>query len=163
MLKKDMDVLFSSKSDEWSTPQHIFDVLNQKFNFTLDPASDGVNNKCAKHYTIQTNGLNQTWHRETVFVNPPYSKTYDWVSKSYHEVLKGDTTVVMLLPSRTDTKWFHEFCLDPILVKSVTFIKGRLKFGGHKNSAPFPSMIVEFCPPKKTQSAPEITTMSNKR
>ena len=163
MLKKDMDVLFSSKSDEWSTPQHIFDVLNQKFNFTLDPASDGVNNKCAKYYTIQTNGLNQTWHRETVFVNPPYSKTYDWVSKSYHEVLKGNTTVVMLLPARTDTKWFHEFCLDPILVKSVTFIKGRLKFGGHKNSAPFPSMIVEFCPPKKTQSVPEITTMSNKR
>lgn len=162
MLQKDLDVMFSHKSDEWSTPQHIFDKLNQKYNFTLDPASDGANNKCAKHFTMKENGLTQNWHGETVFINPPYSKTYDWVKKAYHEVLTGDTTVVMLLPARTDTKWFHEFCMDPVLVESISFIKGRLKFGNQKNSAPFPSMIIEFCRPKSVPSKPDIYTMSNK-
>jgi len=162
MLKKDMDVLFSHKSDEWTTPQNMFDKLNQKYNFTLDPASDGTNNKCAKHYTIKENGLAQSWKGETVFINPPYSKTYDWVCKAYHEVISGNTTVVMLLPARTDTKWFHEFCMDPVLVKSISFIKGRLKFGGQKNSAPFPSMVVEFGNPKKPPSQPDIFSMSNK-
>ena len=162
MNKNDMDVLFSRKSDEWSTPQNIFDKLNAKYNFTLDPASDGVNNKCAKHYTPQTNGLAQSWSGENVFINPPYSKTYDWVAKAFHEVANGNTTVVMLLPARTDTRWFHEFCLDPILVKSITFIKGRLKFGNQKNPAPFPSMIVEFCHPKKPPAQPDIFTIGNK-
>ena len=162
MLKKDRDVLFSHKSDEWSTPQHIFDNLNQKYNFTLDPASDGINNKCTKHYTIQTNGLGQSWANETVFINPPYSKTYDWVKKAYHEAMGGNTKIVMLLPARTDTKWFHEFCMDPFVVNSISFIKGRLKFGGQKNSAPFPSMVVEFSHPKKTPSLPNMLTMSNK-
>jgi phage N-6-adenine-methyltransferase len=162
MLKKDMDVLFSHKSDEWSTPQHIFDNLNHKYNFTLDPASDGTNNKCVKHYTPKENGLSQSWHGETVFINPPYSKTYDWVSKAYHEAMGGNTTIVMLLPARTDTKWFHEFCTDAFVAKSVTFIKGRLKFGGQKNPAPFPSMVVEFSHPKKTPSLPSMFTMSNK-
>lgn len=162
MLEHDRKVLFSHKSDSWATPQHIFDKLNSQYNFTLDPASDDVNAKCTKHYTEQQNGLAQSWNGETVFINPPYSKTYEWVRKAYHEVANGNTTVIMLLPARTDTKWFHEFCLDPILVKSVTFIKGRLKFGGQKNSAPFPSMIVEFCNPKKPPSSPHIFTMSNK-
>ena len=162
MLKKDMDVLFSHKSDEWSTPQHIFDKLNQKYNFTLDPASDGINNKCAKHFTMKENGLLQDWKGETVFINPPYSKTYDWVHKAFHEAMHNSCTVVMLLPARVDTRWFHEFCLDPLVTKSVTFIKGRLKFGGNKNSAPFPSMIVEFCAPKQQPQQPNVVTMSNK-
>lgn len=162
MLEHDRKVLFSHKSDNWSTPQHIFDKLNLKYNFTLDPASDGTNNKCIKHYTEQQNGLAQDWSGETVFINPPYSQTYDWVKKAHDEVANGNTSVVMLLPARTDTKWFHEFCLDPVLVKSVSFIKGRLKFGGQKNSAPFPSMIVEFCSPKTNPSPPDIFTMSNK-
>ena len=162
MLKKDRDVLFSSKSDEWATPQWLFDKLNSEFNFTLDPASDGVNNKCAKHHTIQTNGLTHSWKGESVFINPPYSKTYDWVSKAYHEAAGGNTTIVMLLPARVDSRWVHDFCLDPLLVKSVTFIRGRLKFGNSKNSAPFPSMIVEFGHPNKVPTPPEIITMKNK-
>jgi phage N-6-adenine-methyltransferase len=162
MNKNDMDVLFSRKSDEWSTPQHIFDKLNAKYNFTLDPASDGVNNKCAKHYTPQTNGLAQSWNGENVFINPPYSKTYDWVKKAHTEAKDNGVTTVMLLPARVDSRWFHEFCLDPILVKSLTFIKGRLKFGSSKNSAPFPSIIVEFGSPNKTPTQPEIISMKNK-
>lgn len=161
MLKKDMDVLFSRKSDEWSTPQWLFDKLNTEFNFTLDPASDGVNNKCAKHYTIQTNGLAHSWKGESVFINPPYSKTYDWVSKAYHEAYNGVNSIV-LVPARTDTKWFHEFCFDMFACKSITFIKGRLKFGGQKNSAPFPSMLIEFGMPNKIPTPPQIKTMSNK-
>jgi phage N-6-adenine-methyltransferase len=162
MNKNDLNVLFSHKSDNWATPQWLFDKLNKNYNFTLDPCASQDNAKCSKFYTESDNGLTKSYTNETVFVNPPYSKTYDWVFKAFHESLRGDTTIVMLLPARTDTKWFHEFCLDPILVKSVTFIKGRLKFGGHKNSAPFPSMVVEFCPPKKTPSMPVMTTMSNK-
>jgi len=161
MNKNDRDVLFSSKSDEWSTPQWLFDKLNQKYNFTLDPASDGVNNKCAKHYTAQTNGLDQSWANETVFINPPYSKTYDWVKKAYHEAFSG-TTTVLLVPARMDSKWMHEFCFDPFVCKSITFIRGRLKFGGSKNSAPFPSMIVEFGPPNKTPVQPQMKSMANK-
>ena len=76
MNKNQRSVLFSSKSDEWSTPQWLFDKLNKTYNFTLDPASDGINNKCAKHYTPTQNGLSQSWSGETVFINPPYSNTY---------------------------------------------------------------------------------------
>lgn len=162
MLKKDMDVLFSRKSDEWTTPQWLFENLNVKYNFTLDPASDGTNNKCIKHYTIQDDGLVQSWKDEVVFINPPYSKVYDWVKKAHTEAKQNNATVVMLLPARVDSRWFHDFCLDPLLVKSVTFIRGRLKFGNSKNSAPFPSMIVEFGHPNKVPTPPEIITMKNK-
>lgn len=161
MEKKDLEVIFSHKSDEWSTPQWLFGKLNTQYNFTLDPASDGVNNKCVKHYTQQTNGLMQSWIGETVFINPPYSKTYDWVSKAYHEAFNGVTSV-LLVPARMDTKWVHEFCFDPFVCKSITFIKGRLKFGTQKNSAPFPSMIVEFGSPSKLPQQPAILTTTNK-
>ena len=157
-----MDVLFSRKSDEWTTPQWLFDKLNEQYSFTLDPASDGLNNKCVKHYTIQTDGLSQSWKGETVFINPPYSKTYDWVKKAHNEGLSNNTKCIMLIPARTDTRWYHEFCLDPLAVKSITFIKGRLKFGQQKNPAPFPSMIVEFGIQNKINVQPEIKTMNNK-
>ena len=129
MLKKDRDVIFSHKSDEWATPQWLYDKLNKSFNFTLDPASDGTNNKCNNHHTIQTDGLSQDWSGQTVFINPPYSKTYDWVKKAHTEATNNSVISVMLLPSRTDTKWFHEFCLDGKITKEICFIKGRLKFG----------------------------------
>ena len=162
MNKNDMNVLFSSKSDEWATPQWLFDKLNKTHNFTLDPASDGTNNKCAKHYTQAQNGLSQSWSGETVFINPPYSKTYDWVSKAYHEAFSSGTTSILLVPARMDSKWFHEFCFDPFVCKSITFIRGRLKFGGSKNSAPFPSMIIEFSGPSKNPVQPQMKSMANK-
>jgi site-specific DNA-methyltransferase (adenine-specific) len=161
MLKKDRDAIFSHKSDEWATPQWLFDKLNKTFNFTLDPASDGVNNKCSNHYTINEDGLSKDWTGQIVFINPPYSKTYDWVKKAYNEAANNSVVSLMLLPSRTDTKWFHEFCLDGKMAKEICFIKGRLKFGNEKNSAPFPSMIIIFGP-ENINIGCKITKMSNK-
>lgn len=141
---KDMDkVLFSSKTDLWSTPQDFFDKLNEEFNFTLDPCATDSNHKCGKYFTIDDDGLKQNWEGNIVFCNPPYGrKIYKWVEKCYNESKKQRTTVVMLIPARTDTKYFHEFIYHK--AKDIRFIKGRLKFGSSKNSAPFPSMIVVF-------------------
>ena len=143
MQKHDREVLFSKKSDEWATPQWLFDDLNKVHGFTLDPASTDENCKCPSHFTLEDDGLTKDWSGETVFINPPYSKCFDWVKKAHTEAQKGVKTV-MLLPARVDSRWFYEFCFDPFVCKSITFIRGRLKFGGSKNSAPFPSAIIIF-------------------
>lgn len=134
--------MFSSQRDNWETPQDLFNKLNAKFNFTLDPCANAENAKCQKYFTQEQDGLRQDWQGETVFCNPPYGREIKkWISKAYQESLKPDTLVVMLLPSRTDTTWFHDYILP---YGKINFIKGRLKFGNSKNSAPFPSMIVVF-------------------
>jgi len=136
-------VMFSSKTDEWSTPQDFFDELNKEFNFTLDPCATPENAKCEKYYTREDDGLKQDWSGETVFCNPPYGKVIkNWVKKCYEESRKPNTTVVMLIPARTDTAWFHDYIYHK--AKEIRFIRGRLKFGDAKNSAPFPSMVVVF-------------------
>lgn len=137
------NALFTSKTCEWSTPQELFDKLNKEFEFTLDPCADDDNHKCDKYYTRQQNGLLQSWKNERVFCNPPYGRAIvDWVQKCFYEVYRGDCELaVMLLPARTDTKWFHDYIYKKA---EIRFIKGRLKFGGAKQSAPFPSMIVVF-------------------
>lgn len=133
-------VMFSSTTDLWATPQDFFDTLNAEFHFTLDPCSTHENAKCAKHYTAAENGLTQTWGGETVFCNPPYGRELPkWVRKCYDESERA--TVVMLIPARTDTKWFHDYIYGKA---EIRFIRGRLKFGNSKNSAPFPSMVVVF-------------------
>lgn len=130
--------LFSSNTCEWETPIDLFNILDHEFNFTLDPCSNNNNFKCKKHYTLKENGLVQDWSSDIVFMNPPYGRDiYNWVRKAYN----SNTTVACLLPARTDTKWFHEFIYNK---SEIRFIKGRLKFGRSKNSAPFPSMIVIF-------------------
>ena len=134
--------MFSSKTDLWSTPNDFFDKLNDEFRFTLDPCSTHENAKCYKHFTEEENGLLQDWGNEVVFCNPPYGRQIkDWVKKSYEESQKGNTTVVMLIPARTDTIYFHEYIYHKA---EIRFIKGRLKFGNAKNSAPFPSMVAIF-------------------
>ena len=138
------DVLFSHKSDEWGTPQELFDELDAEFNFTLDPCATADNHKCDKYYTREQNGLLKSWKNEIVFCNPPYSKVADWVRKCAYERLIHGTTSVLLIPARTDTKWFHEYIYRG--GAEIRFIKGRLKFGDSKNSAPFPSMICIFKP-----------------
>lgn len=136
------DIMFSSKSENWTTPQELFNNLNDEFHFTLDPAASDENHKCEHYYTIDDDGLKQDWGGHIVFCNPPYCrKTGDWVKKAYIESQKPETTVVMLLPSRTDVRWFHDFVLP---FGEIRFIKGRLKFGSSKNSAPFASIIVIF-------------------
>lgn len=134
--------LLTSKTDEWETPSNVFEKLDKEFRFTLDPCSTEENHKCAKYYTKQQDGLIQTWGGETVFCNPPYGKAIkDWIRKAWKEHTKPGTTVVMLLPARTDTEWFHRYIYNRA---EIRFIKGRLRFGTAKNSAPFPSMIVIY-------------------
>lgn len=136
------DLIFSSKSMEWATPQDLFDKLDGEFGFTLDPCSTDDNAKCKRHYTLAENGLKQDWGGQIVFCNPPYGRQIGaWVEKCYRESQKPNTLVVMLLPARTDTKWFHQFIYHH---SEIRFVRGRLKFGGSKNSAPFPSMIVIY-------------------
>lgn len=135
--------LFSSDNEVWSTPQFFYDELNKEFGFNLDPCANSENAKCDKYFTKEQNGLIQDWGGYTVFCNPPYGrKISDWVEKCYKEAQKPNTSVVMLIPARTDTKYFHEFIYHK--VEEIRFIKGRLKFGDSKNSAPFPSMVVIF-------------------
>ena len=135
------DLMFSSKTDMWATPQDVFDKLNDEFNFNTDVCASKSNAKCSHYYTEEDDGLAQEW-KGSCFMNPPYGRTIgQWVSKAYKESTKG-ATVVCLVPARTDTKWWHENIIDNDA--EVRFIKGRLKFGGHKNSAPFPSAIVIF-------------------
>ena len=130
------NVHFSSKTPEWSTPQEVFDALNSEFAFTLDPASTDENAKCKKHYTQEQDGLAQSWEGERVFVNPPYGRVIGaWVQKMSEG---GASVCVALLPARTDTRWFHDYILGKA---ELRFLRGRLKFGGSKSSAPFPSMI----------------------
>lgn len=134
-----MNVHFSSKSDNWATPQDFFDKLNQEFNFTLDPCASSENAKCKNFYTKEDNGLTKSWDNNVVFCNPPYGRVLkDWVKKA-SEARGG--VVVMLIPARTDTRYFHEYIYNKA---EIRFIKGRLKFGDSKNSAPFPSMVVIF-------------------
>lgn len=136
------ELMFSSNTDMWSTPWDFFNKLNDEFHFTLDPCSTHENAKCYKHFTIEENGLLQDWGGEKVFCNPPYGRQIkDWVKKSYEESQKENTTVVMLIPARTDTIYFHEYIYHKA---EIRFIKGRLKFGDAKNAAPFPSMVVIF-------------------
>ena len=132
--------MFTSKTPEWSTPQDLFDRLDKKYHFTLDPCCTHENAKCEKHYTKEDQGLNQSWAGEVVFMNPPYGREIlVWMENAYNESL-GGTTVVCLVPSRTDTKWWHDYAMKG----EIEFIRGRLKFGGCKNNAPFPSAIVVF-------------------
>ncbi len=136
------ELMFSSKTDLWSTPWNFFDKLNDEFHFTLDPCSTHENAKCYKHFTIEEDGLLQDWGNEVVFCNPPYGRQIkDWIKKAYEESQKDNTTVVMLIPARTDTIYFHEYIYHKA---EIRFIKGRLKFGDAKNAAPFPSMVVIF-------------------
>lgn len=137
------NVHFSSASGNWSTPQDFFDKLNEEFHFTLDPCADGLNHKCEKYYTEEQDGLKQDWSGEIVFCNPPYGRDVPkWVQKCFNEVYAGECKcAVMLLNARTDTRWFHDYIYRRA---EIRFVKGRLKFGGQAQPAPFPSMVVVF-------------------
>lgn len=134
-----MEVHFSSKTDLWETPQDFFESYNSKYGFTLDVCADDSNHKCATYFTKEVDGLKQQW-QGVCWMNPPYGKEISkWMKKAYESSLEG-ATVVCLVPSRTDTKWWHDYAMKG----EIEFIKGRLKFGGSKNPAPFPSAVVIF-------------------
>lgn len=130
---------------EWGTPQELFDKLNEEFHFTLDPCASDLNHKCDKYYTKEANGLIQDWTGEVVFCNPPYGREiYDWAAKCHYEWKEHNVTVVMLIPARTDTRWFHDYIYHQA---EIDFLRGRLAYtceGGNSQKAPFPSMIVIF-------------------
>lgn len=136
------DVMFSSRSDNWATPTDLFNKLNEEFHFNLDPCANAYNHKCDRYFTKEQDGLKQNWGGNRVFCNPPYGKEINkWVLKCSEESKKNNTLVVMLIPERTDTRWFHDYIYEKA---EIRFIKGRLRFGESKNPAPFPSMIVVF-------------------
>lgn len=142
-LEYDMDnIHFSSKTDQWATPISLFTKLDALFNFKTDVCADADNAKCELFYTEQVNGLDQEWSG-VCWMNPPYGRSIgDWVKKAYQSSLDNGATVVCLLPARPDTRWWHDYCVKG----EMFFLKGRLKFGDAKNSAPFPSAIVVFRP-----------------
>jgi len=132
--------LMSSNTDEWATPKLFFEELNKKYNFTLDPCATNENHKCNYYFTKEQDGLKQSWSDQRVFCNPPYGREINkWVEKAYNENKNNNVFVVMLVPARTDTRWFHDYIYNKHEIK---FIKGRLKFNDGKQSAPFPSMLV---------------------
>lgn len=140
-------VMYSSKTDLWETPQQFFDRLNNEFHFTLDVCALPENAKCPNFYSPEQNGLSMPWEG-VCWCNPPYGCTVgQWVRRAHFVAVAG-TTVVMLLPARTDTRWFHDYIYQNKNVE-LRFIRGRLKFGGSKNSAPFPSMVAIFRPGKR--------------
>ena len=142
------DTMFSSKNQFWCTPQAFFDKLDAEFHFTLDPCASAKCAKCAKFYTPEDNGLIQSWAGETVFVNPPYGREIsEWVLKAWHESRIAGSTVVMLIPARTDTSYWHDFIFP--YAAEIRYIRGRLKFTDEDGTpasagAPFPSAVVVF-------------------
>lgn len=148
-------VHYSSKSDNWATPTDFFRKVEAEFGlFDLDPCADGTNYKSSCFYTAGDDGLEFEWFGR-VWCNPPYGRGIGkWVERAvdaafFHKLLRRDEMVlsyadlvVMLLPARTDTKWWHDYVIPH--ASEIRFIRGRLKFGGAKNSAPFPSALVIF-------------------
>lgn len=133
------EILFSSKTDLWETPQDFFDKLNEEFHFELDVCALPENAKCDRYYTPDRDGLKQEWNG-VCWCNPPYGRDIrKWMKKAY----ESNTTVVCLVPARTDTKWFHDWVLGKA---EIRFVKGRLTFGDSKHQAPFPSIVVIYRP-----------------
>lgn len=141
-MKMKVNVHFSSETEEWPTPQDFYDKCNHEFGpFDLDPCATSQSAKCAKFYTKEDDGLAHQWNGK-VWMNPPYGRVIGaWMKKAYESSMEG-AFVVCLVPARTDTAWWHDYAAKG----AVRFIRGRLKFGGHKNSAPFPSALVIFSP-----------------
>ena len=139
--------LFASKDMNWCTPQAFFDELDNEFHFVLDAAATEKVKKCKKCYTPETDGLAQSWDvGGAVFCNPPYGPSIKrWVKKAYDESQKCDHPIVLLIPARTDTSYFHDYIYGKA---ELRFIRGRLKFtdedGNSSMSAPFPSMVVVY-------------------
>ena len=143
-----MNVHFSSATDLWATPDDFFALYHARYGFQLDVCATSENAKCARYFTKADDGLVQEW-TGTCWMNPPYGRTIgEWMRKAYESSLTG-ATVVCLVPARTDTRWWHDYAMKG----EVEFIKGRLKFGGHNNSAPFPSAVVVFRPESERMAA----------
>jgi phage N-6-adenine-methyltransferase len=139
------EVMFSSKNMYWETPQDKYDMWDDEFHFTTDLAANAENSKCREYIGEGIDSLTCDWHsyKGWLWLNPPYGRGIGkWVKKAYDEHLKG-ACIVMLLPSRTGTKWFQNYVWNQPDV-TIRFLAGRLKFGDSKNSAPFDSLLAIF-------------------
>lgn len=134
------NIHFSSESEEWATPIAFYNSVVETYGpFDLDVCATPENAKCLRFFTKKDNGLTLPWTGR-VWMNPPYGRTIKlWMRKAY-ESSKTGTFIICLVPARTDTAWWPDYAMKG----EIKFIRGRLKFGGHKNSAPFPSALVIF-------------------
>lgn len=131
-----MKVHFSSETDLWATPMSFFKKYDDLYGFELDVCASVGNAKCKRFFTKEDDGLKQEW-TGVCWMNPPYGREIGlWMKKAW----ESKATVVCLVPARTDTKWWHDYAMKG----EIEFIRGRLKFGNAKNSAPFPSAVVVY-------------------
>jgi phage N-6-adenine-methyltransferase len=166
MELKTQKVLFSSKKDEWATPDDFVRKLEREHlegiaKFSLDPCASKDNHKAPLYFTKEDDGLRLNWEGHTVFCNPPYSQIKKWVKKCYEESRKEGTQVCLLIPARTDTKFWHDYVMK---AEVIYLVKGRIKFDDGKetkNSAPFPSAVVWFWN-SGLPSNPQLNVMDNK-
>ena len=134
---------FSSTSDDWATPQDFFDALDAEFGFALDVCASPTNTKCLNYFTRAEDGLSQDWGRERCWMNPPYGREIKaWMQKAVEASRQG-ALVVCLVPARTDTAWWHDYAAR---ADEIRFVRGRLRFGNARHSAPFPSAVLVFRP-----------------
>jgi phage N-6-adenine-methyltransferase len=134
--------LYSSRSEEWPTPQSFFDALHREFQFTLDPCATRANAKCRRFFTKKQNGLAQDWGQHRVFCNPPYGREISAWARKCFEASRQGALVVLLAHARTDTRWFHDWVYGK--ANEIRFVRGRLRFGDGAQSAPFPSLVAIF-------------------
>lgn len=140
MDRKQIQTLMSSERMDWETPPELFDPLNEEFHFTLDVCATVQNAKCTRFFTPEEDGLKQKW-TGVCWMNPPYGREVKaWMKKAYEESLRG-ATVVCLVPSRTDTFWWHEYAMK---ADEIRYVRGRVRFIGAESTAPFPSSLIIF-------------------
>jgi len=137
------DGRWHNRGSDWSTPIELFSELNDEFHFTLDPCASDWNKKCDKYFTEKEDGLKQDWDKNIVFMNSPYGKVLNnWIKKAYESSLNG-ATVVCLVPSATDTEWWHKYALKG----EIRFLRGRPRFltkEGNWQNTFSPSVIIVF-------------------
>jgi site-specific DNA-methyltransferase (adenine-specific) len=144
-----MTTRFESAKQDWTTPDDLFEPYQKEFKFTLDAAADKKNARAKKFFTQRDDALTQSWGNHRVWLNPPYGARtgtlQQWVRKAHQESTSG-ATVVMLVPARTNTNWFHDICLAH---GEIRFIRGRPKFSGMPHGLPQPLCVVIFRPEAK--------------
>lgn len=130
----------TSDRSDWETPRDLFERLDRFWHFDLDVASSDENALCERHFTKEDDGLAQSWAGHRVWCNPPYGRGVgEWCRKAYEETRDGRTCVVMLVPARTDTGWYHDWVEGK--AAEVRFLRGRLRYalGGGSRRTPRPS------------------------
>jgi phage N-6-adenine-methyltransferase len=134
---------------DWETPPEVFAPLHEEFGFTLDVCAFPHNAKCARYFTANDDGAVQDWGAEVCWMNPPYGPEISrWMRKAY-QASRAGATVVCLVPSRTDTAWWHDYAMKG----EVRLMRGRVRFVGGKGKAPFPTAIVVFRPVAQERAA----------